>query len=247
MVRHLRVVLMSLIAVMVVFAATACSGGSNDVTGSTTSDAGQEGQTSGSVDYGNLGALLEDEYGSAEWYPHVQWVGTDQVLLARVVRVETDLGMEDYGTLGEIANAIADILQSEDVVNIQVFSADGNAASGQSWGSEMGEVMDLPPAPTTAEELQSWIDTVYGACGEDWYGHIDSFSVSDTEAGWSGTTVIVVETDLPEQSDETSALARRIGQAVTSTGQTIADSYVVYTASGEHLTSGGLPSINLMY
>jgi hypothetical protein len=246
MLRTVRLVLAATLAIALALTMTACSSGSGEPT-EDTSESSEEAETSAPMDDENLAAAFEAEYGSEEWYSRVQWIGFDQVLLARVLRVETDLEISESSIAGEIGNAVATLVESEEAVNIQVLSAGGSSSTGQSWGSEMGEVMDLPPAPTSAEELQSWIDTVYGESGEDWYGHVKSFSVSDSEGGWQGTTVVVIETDLPDNSEESLALGRRMGEAVTSTGQTITTNYVVKMGSGEQIMSGDLPTVNLSY
>jgi hypothetical protein len=244
--RTQRLLLTVGLAIVLALTMTACSSGSGESSEST-SETPEETQSSAPTTDEDLAAALEAEYGSAEWYPRVQWIGFDQVLLAPVIRVETDLEMSEFSVAGDIASAVASIVETEEAVNIQVVTGDGSSSTGQSWGSEMGEAMDLPPAPTSAEELQSWIDTVYGESGEDWQAQVKSFSVSDSEGGWQGTTVVVIETDLPDNSEESLALARRMGEAVTSTGQTITTSYVVKMGSGEQIMSGDLPSVNLSY
>ena len=251
MMRRMRLLLIAALTIAVALSAIGCSASSGD-SGDTADSSQAQGDTSGDVASTpttdeDLAAALEAEYGTAEWYPSVQWIGFDQVLLARVIRVETDLEMSDYELAGEIASAVASVLHTDEAANIQVISGDGFGSVGQSWGSEMGEVYDLPPAPTSAEELKSWIDTVYGESGEDWYAYVKSFAVSDSEPGWAGTTVVVIETDLPDRSDESLALGDRIAEAVTSTGQTISDSYVMKMASGEQLRSGDLPVLSLSY
>jgi hypothetical protein len=247
MMRGSRTLLALALAVAIALLAVACTSSSEEPQEAAESETTSEAAPAGPMSDEDLAAALEAEYGSTEWFPRVQWIGADQVLLARVIRVETDLDMNDYDLAGEIGNAVASIVQSEEAVNIQVISADGSSSTGQSWGSAMGDVMDLPPAPTSAEELQSWIDTVYGDSGEDWYGHVKSLGVSDSESGWQGTSLIVVETDLAERSDEAYALANLMGQAVTSSGQTISQSYLVKMGSGEQLVSGDLPSVSLSY
>jgi hypothetical protein len=256
MTRSLRLLLTIALALAIALAMTACSSPSDEsqepaeetsADETSADETSGEAQGAGPTSDEDLSAALEAEYGTTEWYPRVQSIGADQVLLARVIRVETDLEMGESSAASEIANAVASIVESEEAVNIQVVSADGTASTGQSWGSEMGDVMDLPPAPTSAEELQSWIDTVYGESGEDWYSRVESFGVSDSESGWQGMTVVVIETDLSDRSEESLVLARRMGEAVTSSGQTISQSYVVKMGTGEQLLSGDLPSVSLSY
>jgi hypothetical protein len=246
-----RLLLAISLALAIALTMTACSSSSDEseepAEETSAEETSGDAQSTGTTSDEDLAAALEAEYGTAEWYPRVQWIGADQVLLARVIRVETDLEMGESGVASEIGNAVASIVESEEAVNIQVVSADGTASTGQSWGSEMGDVMDLPPAPASAEELQSWIDTVYGESGEEWYAQVKSFGVSDSESGWQGTTVVVIETDLSDRSEESLALARRMGEAVTSSGQTVSQSYVVKMGSGEQLLSGDLPSVSLSY
>lgn len=196
----------------------------------------------------DLRAALEEQYGDATWYPNIMWIGTDQVLLANITRVETDLGTEgtDYDTAVEISDALWDVLES-DVINIRIIAADGLQLLGGGTGSPMSEAMDLPAPPTSADELQAWVDEVYGDSGEDWYMHLKGIEISDSESGYDGTSVVVLRTDLNDRESETYDQAVTMAQAVTSSGQTMADSWVAYMGSGEHLSSGGLMDAGLSY
>lgn len=216
----------------------------NEATETTT----EEAATDEPMNDDDLRAALEAEYGDAAWYPNIMWIGTDQVLLANVTRVETDLGNEgtDYDTAVEISDAVWAVLDS-DVINVRIVSGDGMQLSASGSGSPMSEAMDLPPAPTTVDELTAWIDEVYGDSGEDWYEHLEGFEVSDSEGGWQGTTVIVINSDLEGRDAVTSELGSTMAAAVASSEQTMAESFVLLLGSGEQLMSGDLPVSTLSY
>jgi hypothetical protein len=197
----------------------------------------------------DLTAAFEAEYGSEDWYAHVQGVRTEQILLAEVTRVDTDLAPGDP-TAGEIAGQMSGAMASiatADVLNVAVADAEGNFITSTGWGSAFEEAVDAPPTPTSAEAIKPWLDEVFGTSGEEWYAHVESVGVSDDVAGWSGTTMIVVNTDFAERSPEANAAATTIGQAVALSGQTISDNYAVFTASGEHILSGGVPAASWLY
>jgi hypothetical protein len=247
----LRQLLLTALALLLSVAVLGCSSSTTEEPTSGESQAATQGDAQAApLTSEDIAAAFEAEYGSEEWFSHVQWVGTDQILLAEVTRIDTDLALGDSNA-NEVANQISDammtIVGAQDVVNIAVADAEGAFITTNGWGSAFEDTYDVPRPPTSAEEIKAWIDEAFSASGEEWHAHVKSVDISDDVGGWSGTTMIVVNTDFPERSPEAQTAGTTVGQAIALSGQTVSDKYAIFTASGEHILSGGIPPASWSY
>ncbi len=248
------------LALTLVLSLTACGGGGEatgdgGATGSGSTDAGASGGSSASSGGSSSGiataedfkAFLDDEHSDAEWYGDVTDVTEETMLGAPmlVIHVGWTSFPDDYDEMNRKTMAISDLVleTTQDVApNVVLQLADGAIQDVGGSGvvgvvASMDEAFDLPPAPTTADEVAQWLETVYGPGGlvtlgssETWYAAIQSIgmeTVADDE-------VLVVSTSAPSMSSLDASLLEK---ALLSTGSPLLENYSIRAADGSS-TSG---------
>ncbi|MRS12836.1 MAG: hypothetical protein EG823_07165 [Actinobacteria bacterium] len=197
-----------MLALALMLGLTAC-----DTGGGSASDRGSTGRTSGGsssddaiTTVGDLKAALADQYGDTDWYPDITsitqetFLGAD-VLAFHVTWYAPDADWTvDNDKVTQLQSALFE-LSPEVSPNLVMINAIGEVTSLAGFSVNdatlMSEVFDLPPAPTTAEEFEAWLDAVYGPDGlvklgpnEIWYGAIQSLTVEDLGYGTGPELVI---------------------------------------------------------
>ncbi|MBN2848838.1 MAG: hypothetical protein JXP72_10405 [Coriobacteriia bacterium] len=251
-----RFLLVSL-ALLLVFSLTACGGGGGtteggstaapgDTGGSTSSGSSSGGTSDGIATVEDLKAFLAEGHADAEWYPDITDITTETMLGAPVLAIHVAWTSvpDDFDAMNRKTMAISDLISNTEqsiAPNVALLLADGTVtdlfASGGAGIATMDQAFDLPPAPTTAEEVSQWLEAVYGPGGlvtlgadETWYSAIQSIGMETI----ADDDTLVVTTSAPTfQSLDASLL----GKALLSTGSPLLESYSIRTADGSG--SGG--------
>ncbi len=245
-----RLLLVSL-ALVLALSLTACGGGGTAPggdTGSSPDSAGSAGGASGgtATDDGiatveDLKALLAEEHADAEWYADVTDVTVETMLGAPVLAFHMTWSSTsgDFDALNSKTMALGDLMGSlEQSVAPNVVLVYTDDTVGDLYGSGgpgiamMADAFALPPAPTTAEGVAEWLETVYGPGGlvelgpdETWYAAIESITMQSLYGGQT----LVVETSAPSIQSLDASLVNR---ALMSTGSPLLESYEIRAADG---------------
>ena len=139
--------------------------------------------------------------------------------------------------------ALGDLLSTTEqsaAPNVVLLLADGTVSdlygSGGTGIVEMAEAFDLPPAPTTAEGVAEWLETVYGpgglvklGDGETWYASIESVGMETVV----GDETLMVSTSAPSLQSLDASLVQR---ALMSTGSPLLENYSIRAVGGSSNT-----------
>lgn len=247
-----RLLLISL-ALVLAMSLTACGGGDTaDDAGTTTpGDPAPSASSGDATDDGiatveDVKAFFAEEHADAEWYADVTDVTLETMLGAPVLAIHVAWTSvpDDFDAMNRKTMALGDLLSTTEqsvAPNVVLLLADGTVTdlygSGGTGVVEMAEAFDLPPAPTTAEEVSQWLETVYGPGGlvklgedETWHSAIQSIGMETVDGD---ETLVVTTSALSYQSRDASLLDR----ALLSTGSPLLESYSIRTADGSG--SGG--------
>lgn len=243
-----RLLLISL-ALVLATSLTACGGSDNPADGGGPATPGDPAPSASSGDAADSGiatvedvkAFFAEEHADAEWYADVTDVTLETMLGAPVLAIHVAWTSvpDDFDAMNRKTMAISDVLSTTEqsvAPNVVLLLADGTVTelygSGGTGIAQMVEAFDLPPAPTTAEGVADWLETVYGPGGlvklgedETWYSAIQSIGM-ETVAG--DETLVVTTSAASYQSRDASLLDR----ALLSTGSPLLESYSIRTADG---------------
>lgn len=165
-----------------------------------------------------LQAALFAEHKADAWYSSITGMTLETHLGAQVLvlQVAWDDLTTDYTARAALLDpAIAAINAYDSTLAINIATRDVNGAftSVGGGGSGVGMLADLvalPPAPTTPEELSAWLATVFGPGGlvplgpeETWYSSITSIAMEDIG---NGAQLMVGTTLGPSDSTELASL-----------------------------------------
>lgn len=249
--------LIAMLACTLALTVAGCGGGGGSTDGETagggSSDGGSGGESStGIASAADLKAAIDADYADAEWYGDVTDVTLETYLGApvAVVHVAWTSTDSDYEARNRKQNALNEAMSTYDVTfapNTALVSADGAISrlnsSGQFGAAPMETVYSLPAAPATAEELTTWLASVYGPGGlitlganETWYGAIDSIEMEDG--------VLTVETKLTRDN-----LTQRdlLNLALQTSGSPLLSSYGIRGTDGSYMggaAGSGTPGLN---
>jgi hypothetical protein len=250
-----RVVVLVL-ALVLVLSVTGCSGGGGEEPGGAT-NGGSTPASSGDSDtlatIDDLETALERDHADAEWYGDVTGITVDTMMgtSALVVHVAWDDSNPDYETNNRKAQGISDALfgyRQTIAPNYALMLADGTVrymgSSSDLDAAPMDDVLALPAAPQTADEVTAWLEAVYGPGGivtlgpdEAWYGTIQSITVSEEDWGSGPTTVLEVTTS-PASPTDVSLLQF----ALQTTGSPLLANYSIVVPDGSGM--GGSATVN---
>ncbi len=243
-----RLLLISL-ALVLAMSLTACGGSDNPADDGGPATPGDPAPSTSSGDAADSGiatvedvkAFFAEEHADAEWYADVTDVTLETMLGAPVLAIHVAWTSvpDDFDAMNRKTMAISDVLSTTEqsvAPNVVLLLADGTVTelygSGGTGIAQMAEAFDLPPAPTTAEGVADWLETVYGPGGlvklgedETWYSAIQSIGM-ETVAG--DETLVVTTSAASYQSRDASLLDR----ALLSTGSPLLESYSIRTADG---------------
>jgi len=225
--------------------------GGGDSTGASSGSSG--GSSSAEIaSPADLRAAIDRDYSDAEWYGDVTDVTLETYLGApvAVVHVAWDSTDGDWEVRNRKVDALNNALGEYEIAfapNVALVSADGAISkmnsSGQFDAAPMESVYTLPAAPTTADEVKAWLDSVYGPGGlialganETWYGSIDSVQMEDG--------VLRVETKLTEAETTQRDL---LNFALQTTGSPLLSAYGISGTDGSYLggaAGSGTPGMN---
>lgn len=192
---------------------------------------------------GAIDATLATE----SWYPRLTAISVGTGLGAPIWFVDIDAtGIEtDYTARSDVASSIAmaitDIAEV-DTVNVVGRWSDGTvaAAGGTSRsGGQLADVVALPPAPTTPDEVSAWLATVFGPGGlialgadETWYSSLTSFGTQDYGSGPElAVTTALTQADVWQLTLLQAAL-QSSGMLIESVGITCSDGHYLSMAGG---------------
>lgn len=248
-----RLLLISL-ALVFAMSLTACGGSDNPADGGGPATPGNPAPSASSGDAADSGiatvedvkAFFAEEHADAEWYADVTDVTLETMLGAPVLAIHVAWTSvpDDFDAMNRKTMAISDVLSTTEqsvAPNVVLLLADGTVTelygSGGTGIAQMAEAFDLPPAPTTAEGVADWLETVYGPGGlvklgedETWYSAIQSIGMETV----AGDETLVVTTSAPSYQSRDASLLDR---ALLSTGSPLLESYSIRTADGSG--SGG--------
>lgn len=243
-----RLLLISL-ALVLAISLTACSEGEKPDSGSPVpsepvASGGASGGTAaddGIATVEDLKALLAEEHADAEWYADITGVTAETMLGAPVLALHVTWSSTsgDFDAMDRKTMALGDLmsdLEQSVAPNVVLVYADETVSdlsgSGGPGIAMMAEAFALPPAPTTAEGVTKWLETVYGPGGlvklgddETWYAAIESISVQTLYGG----EMLVVETSAPSIQSLDASLVNR---ALMSTGSPLLEGYEIRAADG---------------
>ncbi|MGB8860281.1 MAG: hypothetical protein WCC60_13530 [Ilumatobacteraceae bacterium] len=194
-----------------------------------------------------LQAALAADHSTDAWYTTVTGITLETHLGASilVLQVSWDNMATDFDTRSALLDPAKNAIDSYDTVmavNIATRDVNGafNAAGG--GGSEiglLGDVVALPPAPTTPEEMSAWLTTVFGPGGlvplgpqETWYSSITSIAMEDVGNG----PELTIATTLG-QADKTELAS--LFAAVQLTASPLLTTWAVRGAGGYYSANGG--------
>ena len=192
-------------------------------------------------------AALAAEHSTEAWYASVTDITLETHLGAPVLvlQVTWDEMTTDYDTRTLVldpARAAIDNYDTPLAINIATRDVVGAFSSIGGGGSDIGllnELVALPPAPTTPDELSAWLATVFGPGGlvplgpeETWYSSITSIGMEDLG---SGPLLMVTTTLGPDDKTEQASLAL----AVRLTGSPLTEGWNVRGSAGFFTAWGG--------
>ncbi len=224
-------------------------GGSDNTGASSASDSGSSAGLAGPAD---LKAAIDSDFADAEWYGDITDVTLETYLGApvAVVHVGWSSSDGDYETANRKSTAINEALDTYEIAfapNTALVTADGVisrlGSSGGSNAAPMGDVYALPAAPTTADEVKAWLDSVYGPGGlitlgadETWYAAITAVTMG--EYGLKAETTLTRE-DRTQQD--------LLNIALQTTGSPLLSAYGISGADGSYMggsAGAGEPGMN---
>lgn len=166
-----------------------------------------------------LQAALFAEHKADPWYSSITGMTLETHLGAQVLvlQVAWDDLTTDYTARSALLDPAIEAIRSYDsslAINVATLDINGVFASAGGGGTGVGMLADLvalPPAPTTPEELSAWLATVFGPGGlvplgpeETWYASITSIAIEDIGNG----PYLMVDTTLgPTDTTELASLA----------------------------------------
>jgi hypothetical protein len=145
-----------------------------------------------------LKAALAADHSTEAWYASVTDIRLETHLGAPVLVLDVnwDELTVDFAAkqaLLDAANAALDGYDTPLAINVATRDVHGAFTPAGGGGSGVGMLADLvalPPAPTTPEELSAWLATVFGPGGlvalgteETWYSSITSVAMEDVGNG----------------------------------------------------------------
>ena len=234
------------LALTLVFTLAACGGGAGGATdGATDGASGGEGSTRPADEIAtveDMKAFLAENYADAEWYADVTDLTLETMLGAQVLafNVTWTSMPDDYEVANRKTQAIIDLANSTEqsiAPNVVIVLADGaiqfaGSSSVVGDAGPMNTALDLPPAPTTAAEVEQWLATVYGPGGlvtlgadETWYDSIQSIGMETV----ADDPTLTVTTSAPSYYSRDASL---LNMALMSTGSPLLANYGITTADG---------------
>ncbi len=224
--------------------------GDNPATPATTATAPAPGDTAApaaditTVD--QLKAALAAEHSTEAWYASITDITLETHLGAPVLVLQAtwDNLTTDYDTRSQVLDPAMEAINSYDTplaINIASRDVNGAFSATGGGGTDIGplhELVALPPAPTTPDELSSWLATVFGPGGlvplgpeETWYSSITSIAMEDLG---NGSQLMVTTTLGPDDKTEQESLAL----AVRLTGSPLTEMWNV-RGSGDFFSAWG--------
>lgn len=242
--RRMRFIPLFLAFATALMMAAACAGGSTGSgTGSPSTSSGDEYRVIESPE--GLNAALERDNPGADWLGDITDVTLETYLGAPVLVIHTNwrlINVSDqavYDDANRKRGAIAEALDAYDsfdpAPNVCLLDGDKTLQLlGARGGKTMAEAFALPPAPTTADEMKSWLAKVYGPGGlvklgpdEDWYDAIESMTMG---SDYSGAPQLIVTTSLPSWHGD--VRASLIQTALATTGSKLLENYWISAKDG---------------
>ncbi|MBI4933477.1 MAG: hypothetical protein HY828_06335 [Actinobacteria bacterium] len=192
-------------------------------------------------------AAIDAGSSAAAWYPRLTGISVGTGLGAPIWFVDIDAtGIDaDYTARNDVASAIATALTDVadvDTMNVVARWSDGQVASAggtTTSGGQLADVVALPPAPTTPDEVSAWLATVFGPGGlvalgadETWYASLTSFGTQDYGYGPElALTTTLTAADVWQLTLLQAAL-QSTGMLIESAGITGADGYYLSLGGG---------------
>lgn len=253
----------ALLALALVFSLAACGGGGgapggdgdSKGTGSSGSSSGSSGEAITAIE--DLQSALESDHGDAEWFADITGMTLETYLGAPVLAIHVTYSNSttDFETQNAHRSALIDAVSAYDVQiapNVALLDADGTIAQIGSHGAgvPMAEAFALPASPTTAAEVQAWLDAVYGPGGliklgpdETWYAAIDEIEYDDP---WGQGNMLIVKTNLPTFKGGQGSL---LEYALYTSGSPLLSRYQIVVGDGSGPVGGaggqlGTPGMN---
>ena len=231
------------LALALVFTLAACGGGAGG--GSADGASGGDGSPVPADEIAtveDMKAFLAENHADAEWYADVTDLTLETMLGAQVLafNVTWTSMPDDYEAANRKTQAIIDLVTSTEqsvAPNVVIVLADGAiqfAGSSSVVGDvgPMNTAFELPPAPTTAAEVEQWLATVYGPGGlvtlgpdETWYDSIQSIGMETV----ADDPTLTVTTSAPSYYSRDASL---LNTALMSTGSPLLETYGIRTADG---------------
>ena len=248
-----RLAIVVLLLALVLLPAGCGSGGTSE-DGSTPAGDGGSGGESASEEIAtveDLRAVIDRDHADAEWYPDLTDITLETVLGADAVVLHVSWGTtdEDWEANNRKQQAIGEDMQGYDLtVAPNMLLMDGDemlwplSYTGRYGALPMAEAFELPAAPTTPDEMQAWLNAVYGPGGlitlgadETWLASIESMSMGDYGSG----PVLIIDTSIPTGRGTQWSLLQ---MALYTTGSPLMDNYSVTAADGTGVggSAGGL-------
>jgi len=248
-----RLAIVALLLTLVLLPVGCGSGGSSEG-GSTPTGDGSGGGDSASGEIAtveDLRAVIDSNHADAEWYPDLTDITLETLLGADAVVIHVSWGSanQDWETNNRKQQAIGTDLQAYELAvapNMLLMDGDENlwplSYSGRYGALPMAEAFALPAAPTTPDEMQAWLNTVYGPGGlialgpdETWLSSIKSMTMGDYGSG----PVLIVDTSIPTGRGVQWSLLQT---ALYTTGSSLMENYSITAADGTGLggSAGGL-------
>lgn len=177
-----------------------------------------------------LKAALYADHHTEAWYASITGMTAEThlgapVLVLQVAWDDLTVGFDAKSAL--LDPAVAAILAYDSPVAINIATRDVNGAFAAAGGGGAGvgmlaELVALPPAPATAEELSAWLSTVFGPGGlmplgpeETWYSSITSITIEDIGNGAQLMVDTTLGADAKTELDSLSLAVRLSGSPLT--------------------------------
>lgn len=215
--------------------------------GTTTAPAEPAAKETGITTVDQLQASLAADHSAEAWYASVTGINSETHLGASILllQVSWDNMTTDFDTRSSLLDAALAAIDSYDTtiaINIATRDVNGEFSAAGGGGADvglLGEVVALPPAPTTPEEMSAWLATVFGPGGlvplgpqETWYSSITSIAMEDVGTG----PELTIATTLG-QADKTELAS--LFAAVQLTASALLDTWAVRGAGDYYSANGG--------